>query len=265
MHQYLGQHFLINKRAIEQIIPALKLSKGEAVIEIGPGAGALTLPLLEECKKVGCRYMGIEKDSELVNQLISNQLIGENTTLIQGDALRLLPQLINQLTNQPINYRLVGNIPYYITGALLRVISELPQKPLITVLMIQKEVAERLCAGPGKMNLLAAATQIWAEAQTLFTLPPTDFDPPPKVFSAVISLTPRNDERGKMNEEKLEAYYRSIKIIFKQPRKTLLNNLTESGIERSAALALLKELNMTEKTRAEELSVDELQRLSALM
>ena len=185
MKKSLGQQFIKNKTANEKIIAALDLKPEKTVIEIGPGEGALTFPLL----KKGARVIAIEKDLLLVERL----KVGgkrKNLEIINGDILKILPELPLTLHPKLSNYKLVGNIPYYITGKLLRILSELENKPSLTILMIQKEVAERLTAKPPKMNLLAAAVQFWAEPKIIFTLKPTDFNPLPKVDSAAIKLTP---------------------------------------------------------------------------
>ncbi len=262
MPQRLGQHFLNNVSVIKKIIAALDLRSGETIIEIGPGKGALTLPLADICAEIGCHIIGIEKDSALANQLTS-KLVNKNIVeIIQGDALKELPRLISHYTLNANRYTLVGNIPYYITGHLLRVISELERKPERTVLMIQKEVAVRLTAKPGKMNLLAAATQIWADVSVIATLKPEDFSPAPKVESAVITLKLKT---WNLNRETVEHYYQLIHAAFKQPRKTLLNNLSE-GFGRSKAdfLPILQQLSFTEKTRGQELRIEDLIALAAL-
>src|SRR3989344_5282020 len=144
MYQKLGQHFLKNRSAITKIVSALELHGGDFVIEIGPGTGALTIPLAKKCAELNCQLVAIEKD----------------------------PLLARELSRKMSATRGVGTI------------GELEHKPALTVLMIQKEVAERLTAKPGKMNLLAAATQIWAEIKIIAKLKPNDFSPPPKVESA---------------------------------------------------------------------------------
>jgi len=264
MNKRLGQHFLINKSAIKKIIAALDLQKNETVIEIGPGEGALTLPLLEEREKLNCKIIGIEKDQQLAKKLGSNiKLPISNFQIIEGDALKILPPIIHNSSFMIQNYKIIGNIPYYITGKLLRIISELELKPALTVLMIQKEVAERVSAKPPKMNLLAAATQIWAEPKILFSLKPRDFNPPPKVDSTVIRLKPHTITD---NQETIISYYKMIKVIFKQPRKTLLNNLTtglkipKNGIEK-----ILGSLKIDPNARPQDLSLEKLKELTGVI
>lgn len=253
MSEYLGQHFLKNKAAIKKIVAALNLRGGETVIEIGPGKGALTLPVLHECNRIGAKFIAIEKDRELAIGLYKNN---PDLKLEFGDALEILPAVAKNLRN----YKIVGNIPYYITGKLLRTISELENKPEITVLMIQKEVAERASAKQGDTNLLSAATQIWAEPKILFSLAPEDFDPPPKVHSAVIKLESLNQ---KLEPEITGNYYKLIHIIFKQPRKTLYNNLRDGlDFPVDKIKNALDDLKIDLKSRPQDLSVEQILSLS---
>lgn len=260
--QYLGQHFLKNTKAIDAILGGLNVQPGETIIEIGPGKGALTLPLLELCKNKNTRYIGIEKDSELASSLeseIKNKELGIDAKIITGDALKEIPSVIhNSSFITPDRYAIVGNIPYYITGHLLRIIGELKHRPRVTVLMIQKEVAVRLSSKPPKMNLLSAATQVWARVEILERLKPQDFDPPPEVDSAIIKLTPVN-----LAVKNLENYYKTIHAAFKQPRKTLVNNLSESLAQPKEKInQILTNLGLSLTLRAQNLSIEELIKLS---
>jgi 16S rRNA (adenine1518-N6/adenine1519-N6)-dimethyltransferase len=261
MPEYLGQHFLINDTAIERIIAAAEITSDDIVIEIGPGSGALTLPLLEtQGSQMG--YVGIEKDATLARALeleIKNKGLVTETKIIIGDALIELSKITAAIEGKKI--RIIGNIPYYITGALLRVIGELEHKPTQTVLMIQKEVAQRVCAKPGEMNLLAAATQVWASTELLFTLPPKDFDPPPKVHSAVVRLKTHGRQ---LDMHTLTKYYEMLHVAFKQPRKTLLNNLSEK-LDRQQARLLIEKLGLPEGVRPQDLDIEQLRRLASLL
>lgn len=264
MGERLGQHFLKNKSVIPKIIEALELKNGEVVIEIGPGEGALTFPLLETCQKIGAKLIAIEADHELVLSM-KYKVSSMGAEIIEGDALKVLPEIHTKYLIPNTSYKLVGNIPYYITGHLLRIIGELEQKPSISVLMVQKEVAERVSAQPPKMNLLAAATQIWAEPKIIARLKPKDFNPPPEVDSAVIRLETRN-ETLVANHQSLVAYYRLIKLAFKQPRKTLLNNLSDGlQIDKAKALELMKSIDLSGSERPQNLSLEKLIQLSRLL
>jgi len=229
----LGQHFLINKKKIKKIIEALELKKGDTIIEIGPGHGELTEKL--KVKSLKLKVIAIEKDKKLagaIRNLIEIQKLRNYVEIIEGDALKILLKLTKSYKLKTKSYKIVGNIPYYITGRLLRILSELENKPSLIVLTVQKEVAERLIAQPPKMNLLAASVQFWAKPEIIGYISKKDFRPAPKVDSAIIKL--EADRCGSMR--KLEAdrcglkqnYYRLIKILFKQPRKTILNNILEA-------------------------------------
>lgn len=245
----LGQHFLRNRAAIKKIVASLELRGGETLVEIGPGEGALTFPLVHECRTLGVKFIAVEKDRNLAVKLFQTD---PEIKIEEGDALEILPELAKHLHD----YKIVGNIPYYITGKLLRTISELENKPSLTVLMIQKEVAERIRSTAPDMNLLAAATQIWAEPKILFSLAPEDFDPPPDVKSAVISL---KTKIGAIPEK----YFDFVHIIFKQPRKTLFNNLREGlDMPKETIETALKELRIDPSARPQNISIERIKELT---
>ena len=190
MGERLGQHFLTNKGKIKEIIEALGLKDGDTVIEIGAGHGELTeaiIAKLQDCKIANCKIIAIEKDPELATRV--SGLGYRNIEVITGDALKIIPEITKSYTLYPKSYKIVGNIPYYITGYLLRVIGELENKPKLTILTIQKEVAERICAKPPKMNLLAASVQFWVNLEIIGYISRGDFEPKPKVDSAIIKLS----------------------------------------------------------------------------
>ena len=258
MFQKLGQHFLINQSAIEKIIAVLELKKNETIIEIGPGQGALTIPLVKKCEKIGCKIIGIEKDQELAKSL---EVKSEKLDIVTGDILKELPKLISHFPHPTSNIKIVGNIPYYITGKLLRVLSELKNKPSLIVLTIQKEVAERILAKPPKMNLLAAATQFWAEPKIIGYLKSSDFSPAPEVESAIIKLTTKTQPTANS-----ENYYKLVKILFKQPRKTILNNLVDGlGISKLTALEKLKKIGLSGQERPQNLNIKTIKSLVELL
>ena len=300
MYQKLGQHFLKNDSAIKKIIAALDIQSGETIIEIGPGKGALTFPLAEECIQKKCRLIAIEKDIQLACNLESKIMSSsyplchsreggnpedagsrikcgmtdggrENVKIITGDVLEMLPKLVSKLkivnpapeqVRYGASYKIVGNIPYYITGKLLRIISELKNKPSVSVLMVQKEVAERICAATPKMNLLAAATQYWADPEIILHLKAKEFDPPPEVDSAVIKLATRTLATSELETKN---YYKLIHIIFKQPRKTLANNLKDGlGISRAEIEKILNSLNLPLNSRPQDISIEQIIKLSQM-
>ena len=139
----LGQNFLTNKNKIGEIISALALKDSDTVIEIGPGHGEITRELATRDKRQGMRIIAIEKDERLAEELRNSmRMHGDRIEIITGDALKILPGLVSSSRFQVSNYKVVGNIPYYITGFLLRILGELERKPEIIVLTVQKEVAE---------------------------------------------------------------------------------------------------------------------------
>lgn len=262
----LGQHFLKDEGVAQKIIAALNVHEGETVIEIGPGGGALTFPLLEVCRTKKCRLIAIEKDRNLAQNLRTIKGI-EELEVVEGDALTVLPQTVDPVRSRESSqrasasngvdnlwkssYKLVGNIPYYLTGKLLRIVGELKNRPILTVFMVQKEVAERIIAKPPHMNLLAASIQIWAKPELLFSIPKGVFDPPPEVNSVVIRLI------TKKNPDIPPHYYEMVRILFKQPRKMLINNLSEGlGVHKDEARELLLSLGLDKKTRPHNLSIE---------
>ncbi len=265
MKKSLGQHFIVNKAAIQKIIAALDLKEGETIIEIGPGSGALTLPLAEKCEKLNCKIIAIEKDPKLAFS-VQRTANSENLEIVIGDALKELPKITQHSTLTAKRFKVVGNIPYYITGKLLRILSELEKKPEISVLMVQKEVAERIVAKPPKNNLLAAAVQFWAEPKILFKLKPADFNPPPKVDSAVIKFETRDKRYEKRDRTKIDSYYKLLRIIFKQPRKTLVNNLKDgTDLSREDIETLLSGLKIDQKSRPQDLDIEKIEKLAGLI
>lgn len=263
--QKLGQHFLKNKAALKLIAKALVSQSGknegtnETIIEIGPGHGELTNEL--KAANENMRIIVIEKDTALAARLT---LSDTATKVIEGDALELLPGVVKNLSGEP--YRLAGNIPYYITGHLLRAVSELSQKPERCVFTIQKEVAERIVAEPPRMNRLAASVQYWAEAKILKTLPAADFSPAPKVDSAIIELTTRQTTGsgdGSQSHAAQEKYYAAVRTIFAQPRKTILNNLSV-GANKQKITEALQKIGIEPTARPQDLSIEDIKTIAKL-
>ncbi len=217
MRQRLGQHFLKDHSVLENIVASLEIKKNEVVIEIGPGHGELTQYLLAAYPK---RLIAIEKDPDLADKLVES-LEGTEIEVVKGDVLKVLPETVSRLNGKP--YKLVGNIPYYITGYLMRTLEKLEPKPERTILLIQKEVAERICSEPPRMNLLAASVQFWGIARVVGSVNRSAFEPRPDVDSAIISIDPK----PLPNDLLKEGYYKLVKALFRQPRKTILNNLRE--------------------------------------
>lgn len=256
----LGQHFLTNKSKINKIVLALEIKTGDTIIEIGPGHGELTRELRGAEKET--KIIAIEKDQELYEWLTIAWKQDQNISFVLGDALEILPTLMVNPESLNTNYKIVGNIPYYLTGRLLRLFSELASKPGIIVLTIQKEVAERIVAKLPRMNLLAASIQFWAKPEIIDFIPREDFKPRPEVDSAIIKLTPL----GKTEFVEGKNYYKLIKILFKQPRKTILNNL-KAGFPDFVTKDSFKLIEETINTqgRPQDLDVKTIKKLSQML
>ena len=250
----LGQNFLTDKNKIREIARALELKNGDTVVEIGPGHGEITRIIVENFKSQipNSKLIAIEKDEALADALRNSmKTYGGSVEIITGDALKILPSLIRDS-----DHKVVGNIPHYITGFLLRTLGELKIKPRLIVLAIQKEVAERIAAEPPKMNLLAATVQFWAEPEIIGTISKTCFSPKPKVDSAIIKLTPRGVDADTAK------YYSVVKVLFKQPRKTVLNNLSPLAKNRELADEKLKKIGIEAECRPQNLNITQIKRLA---
>jgi 16S rRNA (adenine1518-N6/adenine1519-N6)-dimethyltransferase len=270
----LGQHFLRNKSAIRAIVAALDPQSGETIVEIGPGHGELTAELrIANCES---RIVAIEKDEELCEKL--NDLKIENLTLIRDDALTALPKLIDNPQSPRSgsgraairNYKIVGSIPYYITGHLLRIISELPEerKPKRCVFAVQREVAERIVAKPPRMNRLAASVAYWTDAKIVMSLARQDFTPPPKVASAIILL----NRKARPAFPDANHYYAAVRALFSQPRKIILNNLIhrpeEAGRKRrpenkEKTASALRDIDILPELRPQDLAIKDIAKIAA--
>jgi 16S rRNA (adenine1518-N6/adenine1519-N6)-dimethyltransferase len=245
MGHRLGQCFLKDNDVLANVASALE-PLPDTVIEIGPGHGELTRLILEKSPK---KLILIEKDPALVKKLKEGLSKGkDNIEVIEGDALLVLPEIIaSRSFDHP--YAICGNIPYYITGHLFRIIGDLPRLPEKCVFTVQKEVAERILPENG-MNILSASIAFWASAEITQIIPAECFSPKPKVDSATVRLV--SHQSIDIPKEK---YYAAIKAIFRQPRKTLLNNLISLDIPKDILLHVLSWLDIPENIRPEHLSV----------
>ncbi len=272
-----GQHFLMNQSAIKKIAEALDMKKDDVVIEIGAGHGELTGELVNWLIGKGRkgRIILIEKDGVLAESLREKYREDKKIEIINGDVLKILPTLISESANQLISYKLIGNIPYYITGKLLRLISELEHKPSRCVFTVQREVAERICAQPKEMNRahngvmcsmnrLAASVQFWAKPEIIEYISRNDFEPKPEVDSAIVTLTLIDTDNKLINADK---YYQAVRILFRQPRKTILNNLAE-GVPKTPKNLIAQELEkigIDPNARPQNLSIEDIIRIAGIV
>ncbi|MBI2278758.1 MAG: ribosomal RNA small subunit methyltransferase A [Candidatus Brennerbacteria bacterium] len=247
MGRRLGQHFLNDKKILAAIAREA-LSANNCIIEIGPGHGELTEQLLTLSGEL--QVVAIEKDGELIPHLSSLQTKYKNLEIIQGDVREILPELTKSSKLKTKNCTIVGNIPYYLTGYLLRLIGKLAisDPKLITrvVVVIQKEVAERVCAVAPHANLLSSIIRGWAEPMIGFAIPRSAFSPPPKVDSALLTLV----SNGRVPERTRSRYFEMVRIVFTHPRKTLANNLAHGfALTRARAERIVADLGLPREAR----------------
>jgi 16S rRNA (adenine1518-N6/adenine1519-N6)-dimethyltransferase len=258
----LGQNFLQDPLALEEIASAAEIQRADTVLEIGPGLGSLTRYLAVSAKEV----IAVELDENLIPPLQAVLSPYPNVRVIHGDILKLSPQDLIEENN----YLVVANIPYYITSAVIRHLlaqsskRESESKPRRIVLTIQKEVAQRICAKPGDMSLLALSVQVYGSPRIAAHIPAEAFFPAPKVDSAVLVVDIYPSPLIK--EELLDSFFKLVKAGFSQKRKTLRNSLS-SGLRISPAGAaeLLTGVNIDPQRRAETLSIQEWEHLAETM
>lgn len=252
----LGQNFLQDPFALENIASAAQIRPTDVVLEIGPGLGSLTRYLAASAKEV----IAVELDRDLIPPLRAVLAPYRNVRVIHGDILELSAgELI-----QSGDYIVAANIPYYITSAVIRHLLESESKPRRIVLTIQKEVAERICAKPGDLSLLALSVQIYGEPRIVAPIPAGAFFPAPKVDSAVLTIEIYDSPQ--IEPDLLDTFFRLIKAGFSQKRKTLRNSLS-SGLHIAPVIAeqFLTKANIDPKRRAETLSIAEWERLAKIV
>lgn len=244
----LGQNFLQDNRALQKIVSAAELGPADDVLEIGPGLGGLTRYLALSARSV----TAVELDLKLFPALQSVLAPYQNVRLVQGDILELDPA---DLVDSP-GYLVVANIPYYITSAVIRHLLESEHRPSRAVLTVQKEVAERICASPGKMSLLALSVQVYGKPAIVGQIPAEAFYPSPKVDSAVLQVEIYPNPLIPI--PLLDKFFMLIKAGFSQKRKTLRNALS-SGLRIAPveAVQLLTTAGIDPQRRAETLSIEE--------
>jgi 16S rRNA (adenine1518-N6/adenine1519-N6)-dimethyltransferase len=244
----LGQNFLVDETALNKIIAAAEISPEQDVLEIGAGLGNLTHRLALVARQV----VAVELDQRLISPLREVIRDLSNVTVIQGDILALDISIIMP----GVTYLVVANIPYYITSAVLRHLLENKPPPIRSVLTVQREVAQRICAGPGEMSLLALSVQVYGQPQIKGTIPASAFYPPPKVDSAVIRIDLFQEPR--IPSDQLNAFFRLAKAGFSQKRKNLRNALAGGmGWSKDEAVQFLQTSGIDPARRAETLSLDE--------
>ena len=249
----LGQNYLQDVSALEKIVEAAEIQKADTVLEIGPGLGSLTRYLSVSAHQV----VAVELDLKLVSVLQTILKPYANVRLIHGDILKLTPKELGL----PDDFLVAANIPYNITSAIIRHLLESEPKPRRIVLTVQKEVAERICATPPDMSLLALSVQVYGTPHIMARIPAEAFFPAPKVDSAVVRIDILSSPAIELHL--LDDFFQLIKAGFGQKRKTLRNSLS-AGLKISTmeAESLLAKAKIDSKRRAETLGLDEWGELS---
>ena len=252
----LGQNFLISENILKKIVEAANVGPKDIILEIGPGIGTLTQELARKAKKV----IVVEKDKKMIEILKETLADFTNIKVIDADILKT--DLINYKLKTK-NYKLISNLPYNIASAVIRKFLESKNPPKEMILMVQKEVAQRICAKPPNMtrstgsgssragrgmNLLAVSVQFYSEPKILFYVSKVNFWPRPKVDGAVIKITTNNEQRTMKIDKKL--FFKIVKAAFSQPRKQILNNLSKVlKLDKLSNILNNKNLAGKEKTR----------------
>jgi 16S rRNA (adenine1518-N6/adenine1519-N6)-dimethyltransferase len=243
----LGQNFLTDKNILQKIIASADIKKTDIILEVGPGTGILTAELAQKAKRV----IAIEKDKKMIEILGQSLKDFKNVEIINQDILKF---------NIDKKYKVVANIPYYLTSALIRKFLEDKNQPSQMILMIQKEVAQRIVATPPNMSILSASVQFYAEPKILFYVSKNSFWPAPKVDSAVIKIEPKN----KPDQVSPTLFFNILKAGFSSPRKQLAGNLSKGlKIKKEEAEKLLLQNDIDPKQRAETLSMEDWEKLAS--
>ena len=232
----LGQNFLVDESYLDRIVDAAELGEADVVLEVGPGLGTLTARLAANAGQV----IAVELDDRLVPLLRAEFALRDNVHIVHGDILSLdVGELIKDAFTSDLQssiatvdaYKLVANLPYYITSAVLRHVLEATPAPSRAVVMVQAEIADRICAQPGDMSILSVAMQFYAEPSIAFQVPAGAFYPVPKVDSAVLQLDVRPHPALAKSEIDAEHFFTVVRAGFGQKRKQLRNSLS-AGLHR---------------------------------
>jgi 16S rRNA (adenine1518-N6/adenine1519-N6)-dimethyltransferase len=249
----LGQHFLIDEQVLRRLISAAELTPSDTVVEVGPGLGILTRELVKEAGHI----IAVEVDTRLAAALQEKFAPWPNVSIINTDILDHDPP---SLLGAEAPYKMVSTLPYYIATAVLRHFLEARIKPVVMVVTLQKEVAQAIVAPPGKMSLLSVSVQLYGNPAIMGYVPARSFYPQPKVGSAIVRIDPY--ERPPVSVADEAKFFSVVRGGFSAPRKQLRNSLAQ-GLKMvpKEAATLLEEAGISQKRRAETLSLEEWARL----
>ena len=246
----LGQHWLRDRSVLEHIAELADVQAGDTVLEIGPGLGTLTSELLRRADSV----LAVEFDEALARKL-PGQFPGKNLQVVNQDILSF------DLSQLPAGYKVAANVPYYITSKIVQLLMTADNKPSVAVLLVQKEVAERLAAPAGDMSILAVSAQLYADVFLGDVVPAALFTPPPKVDSQVVVL--RTRERPLFTDISEKDYFRVVKAGFSAKRKKLRSSLSGGlGLPKDRIAELLDKAEVSPDVRAEDLTLEQWYRLA---
>jgi len=238
----LGQHFLVDADALKSIVKAAELTKEDKVVEVGPGMGVLTREL---CAKAG-EVIALEFDKAMISIVKTTCIKDKNLKVENIDVLKFDPSELGR-------YKLVANLPYYITSAVLRLFLETQNKPEDMVILVQREVAERICAKPSRMSILAISVQFYGNPKIVEVVPRASFFPAPKVDSAILRIKVYKKPLFDVDKH---LFFRIVKAGFGEKRKQLINSLAGGlTLNRETTEQLLKEANIRVIARAESLTM----------
>jgi len=252
----LGQNFLKSKEAVRDIVSAADIQLGDTILEIGPGKGVLTEALLAKLTEGG-RLIAIEKDDRMIpllRETFAGSLASGTLILIHGDILEMTAEKLAECGLREGQYKIIANIPYYITGQLLRMFLESSFQPNKMVLMLQKEVAQRIVARDGKESILSISVKAYGTPKYIAKVPAKYFSPEPAVDSAILLIDNISKQFFKKYQLTEAAFFETVKRGFSHKRKILASNLEIPSGRRTE---ILSTLGVEEKVRAEEISVEQ--------
>ncbi|NTU70027.1 ribosomal RNA small subunit methyltransferase A [bacterium] len=239
----LGQHLLIDKNVLNKIIDVAKIKKTDIILEIGPGTGNLTSYLLEKAKKV----IAVEKDRDAVKYL-KVFILDKNLLVLEDDILKF--NIEKEIKGR---YKVVANIPYYLTGNLIRTLLERKNKPISIIILVQKEVALRIISQPPNANILSNSVQLYGKPEIIQEVSRKAFSPRPRVESAILEIKDIKTPKDIIEKK----FFQIVKVAFSSPRKKMISNISSGlGINKEIVKKAVLSLGFSEGARSQELTVN---------